>query len=68
VVVVEEEAVVMVMSPPPTPMYLLELAVAGRVSDHPPIHGRGHAGGRAGKAEAHGRHGGNEDLTHLDAP
>ena len=63
-----EEVVVMVMTPPPPPMYLLELAVAGRVADHPPIYRGSHAGGRAGKADAHGRHGGNEDLTHLDAP
>jgi hypothetical protein len=62
----EEEVVMMVMAPPP--MHLLELAVTGRVSDHPPIHGRGHASGSAGKADAHGRHDGNEDLTHLDAP
>ena len=64
----EEEVMVMMMVMVPPPMHLLELAVTGRVSDHPPIHRRGHAGGRAGKAEAHGRHGGNEDLTHLDAP
>jgi len=65
-----EEVVVVVtmMMPPPPPMHLLELAVAGRVADHPPIRGCGRAGGSAGKADAHGRHGGNEDLTHLDAP
>jgi hypothetical protein len=67
---VEEEVVVMVMvmMPPPPPVHLLELADAGRMADHQSIHGRGHAGGRAGKTDAHGRHGGNEDLTHLDAP
>jgi hypothetical protein len=65
---VEEEVVVMVMAPPPPPVHLLELAVAGRMADYQSIHGRGHAGGRTGKADAHGRHGGNEDLTHLDAP
>jgi len=67
---VEDEVMVMMvlMPPPPPPMHLLELAVAGRVADHPPIRGRSRAGGCARKADAYGRHGGKEDLTHLDAP
>jgi hypothetical protein len=67
-VVMEEEVMVMMVVMVIPPAHLLELAVADRMSDHPPIHGCGNAGGRAGKAEAHGRHGGDEDLTHLDAP